>query len=216
MTKKCTVHGLWGLLGVALAALGATPAAPAWAAPANVGAPASDDPHAAPVGAASAPAQANPDLERLRAEYDRIRDALFRARVRAQTVEGTLYAARLGATLRWKGRPDFVLTKARLLLDGAELWDSGDRQDTDDLVKVAERPVKPGPHALTVRLEVHPRAERKGGAKVGAERLGYTAEHTFAILIPDNQRTLAAITADESGDPPSYEPAMRLELETEK
>jgi len=155
------------------------------------------------------------DLARLRADYDRLRDELFRARVRSQQVETNIYHARFDATLIWKGRPDFVLAKARVLLDGAELWDSGDRTESDDRVQVAERPVKPGPHALTVRMEIRPRAEQKGGTKTGHDRLGYTSEHTFAITVPDNKRTHATLTADEDGDPPSYEPELELELGSE-
>lgn len=155
------------------------------------------------------------DLARLRADYDRLRDELFRARVRSQEVEANIYHARFDATLIWKGRPDFVLAKARVLLDGAELWDSGDRTESDDRVQVAERPVKPGPHALTVRMEIRPRTEQKGGTKTGHDRLGYTSEHTFAITVLDNKKTHATLTADEDGDPPSYEPELELELGSE-
>jgi len=162
-----------------------------------------------------APTKAPPaDLARLRAEYDRLRDELFRARVRSQQVEGNIYKSRFDATLVWKGRPDFVLSKARVLLDGAELWDSGDRSETDDRIQVAERPVKPGPHALTIRMEIRPRTEQKGGTKTGRDRLGYTSEHTFAITVPDNKKTHATVTADEDGDPPAYEPELELELES--
>lgn len=162
-----------------------------------------------------APPKAPPaDLAKLRAEYDRLRDELFRARVRSQQVEGNIYKSRFDATLVWKGRPDFVLSKARVLLDGAELWDSGDRSETDDRIQVAERPIKPGPHALTIRMEIRPRTEQKGGTKTGRDRLGYTSEHTFAITVPDNKKTHATVTADEDGDPPAYEPELELELES--
>jgi hypothetical protein len=163
--------------------------------------------------AKSAPSSA--ELERLRAEYDRLREQLFRSRVRSQQVESSVYHARFEATLVWKGRPDFVLSKARVLLDGAEIWDSGDRTETDDKIQIAERPIKPGPHALTIKLEIRPHAEKKGGTKTGRDRLGYTSEHSFAITIPDNKKTHAVVTADEDGDPPEYEPEMELELENE-
>lgn len=161
----------------------------------------------------SAPA---PDLAKLRAEYDRLREELFKARVRSQKVADTVYPSRMDARLRWKGGPDFVIRKAHFLLDGAELWDSGDRPQTDDLIEVAERSVKPGPHSLTVRLEIRPKVESKGGVKTGAERLGYTSEHTFAIVVADSGRTHLVLTGDEDGDPPEYEPELELEIETEK
>jgi len=116
-----------------------------------------------------APAKTPPaDLAKLRAEYDRLRDELFRARVRSQQVEGNIYKSRFDATLVWKGRPDFVLSKARVLLDGAELWDSGDRSEADDRIQVAERPIKPGPHALTIRMEIRPRPSKRAAPRRAA------------------------------------------------
>jgi hypothetical protein len=157
-----------------------------------------------------------PDLGKLRAEYDRIREELFKARVRSQKVAEVVYPSKLDLRLRWKGGPAFVIHKARLQLDGAELWDSGDRAQTDDLIEVAERSVKPGPHALTVRLEIRPKAEGKGGTKTGADKLGYTSEHTFAIVVAETGRTHVLMTGDEDGDPPEYEPELELEIETDK
>jgi hypothetical protein len=157
-----------------------------------------------------------PDLAKLRAEYDRIREELFKARVRGQKAAEAAYPSRLDARLRWKGRPDFVIHKARFLLDGAELWDSADGAHTDDLIEIAERAVKPGPHALTVRLEIRPKVESKGGTKTGADQLGYTSEHTFAIVVAESGRTHLYLTGDEDGDPPEYEPELELEIETDK
>jgi hypothetical protein len=157
-----------------------------------------------------------PDLAKLRVEYDRIREELFKARVRSQKVAEGVYPSKLDARLRWKGGPDFVIRKARFLLDGAELWDSADRVQTDDLIEVAERNVKPGPHALTVRLEIRPKTEAKGGTKTGADKLGYTSEHTFAIVVAPTGRTHLRLTGDEDGDPPNYEAELELEIETEK
>lgn len=157
-----------------------------------------------------------PDLGRLRAEYDRIREQLFKARVRSQKAAEAVYPSKMDARLRWKGGPDFVIRKARFLLDGAELWDSADRAQTDDLIEVSQRSVKPGPHALTVRLEIRPKTEAKGGTKTGAEKLGYTSEHTFAIVVADTGITHLLLTGDEDGDPPEYEPELELEIEIEK
>jgi hypothetical protein len=155
------------------------------------------------------------DLERLRAEYDRLREELFKARVRSQKVADTVYPTRFDVQLRWKGSPAFVIRKARFLVDGAEIWDSSDRSESsalDDLIQIASRPIKPGPHALTVWLEIRPKAEQKGGAKVGAARLGYTSEHTFAVVAPDRGELHLGLTGDEDGDPPEYEPKLELEV----
>jgi len=173
---------------------------------------------AAPADAGDAPAAPAgiPDLAKLRAEYDRIREELFKARVRSQKVAETAYPSRLDVHLRWKGSPDFVIRKARMLLDGSELWDSGDRAQTDEVIDVSERPVKPGPHAFTVRLEIRPKTEAKGGTKTGAEKLGYTSEHTFAIVVADRGKTHLELTGDEDGDPPEYEPELELEIDNEQ
>jgi len=196
---------------------GATAMAAAAAAPTPNGdrplSPAPDKAEAAPPRRA---AGAIPDLGKLRAEYDRIREELFKARVRSQKASEVVYPSKLDARLRWKGGPDFVIRKARLLLDGAELWDSGDRPQTDDLIEVSARSVKPGPHALTVRLEIRPKTETKGGTKTGADKLGYTAEHTFAIVVASSGITHLLLTGDEDGDPPEYEPELELEIETDK
>lgn len=207
----------------------ASPAAGGRAAPvtSEQGAPAAErvpSPPPAPPAEEAAPpvppparaAAGAPDLEALRAAYDRLREELFKARVRSQKAAEAVFPSKMDARLRWKGGPDFVITKARLLLDGAELWDSADRPQVDDVIQVAARSVKPGPHAFTVRLEIRPRAETKGGAKVGADRLGYTSEHTFAIVIPDGGVTHLELTGDEDGDPPEYEPELELELETDR
>ena len=220
------------LLGAA-ACLAAT-GGPATAAPGRGAASASSDRSAAPERPASpapegaeppaaaepaprspAPA-AMPDLEKLRAEYDRLREELFKARVRSQKAAETVFPSKMDVRLRWRGGPDFVIRKARMLLDGAELWDSADRPQTDDVIQVAERSVKPGPHAFTVRLEIRPKTEVKGGLKMGADKLGYTSEHTFAIVVADSGVTHLELTGDEDGDPPEYEPELELEIETDK
>ena len=159
----------------------------------------------------STAAAANPDLERLRADYDRLRDELFRARSRAQIVEEGLWTSRLSATFRWKGGPSYLVHHASVRLDGADIWDSGDKPVTDDLVTVAERPVKPGAHALTLRIDIRPGKKSKD-----SDKLGYVSEHTFAIIVPDGKRTRVAIKGDEDGDAPEYEPEIEVELETLK
>jgi hypothetical protein len=152
------------------------------------------------------------DLAKLRAEYDRLRDELFRARARAELVEEGIYASKLGATLRWKGAPDFILHRAEIRLDGNAVWDSGEKPLVDELIKVSERPIKPGAHTVTVKIEVRP---GKKGEKEHAD-LGYESEQTFVVEVPDAGTTTVAFTADDDGDLPGYEPEIELELKTEK
>jgi hypothetical protein len=180
------------------------------AAPKAAPAPAPAD-EAAPPAAEPAPGP-SVDLQKLRAEYDRLRDELFRARSRAQLVEEGLWNARLGAQLRWKAAPDYVIRHAEVRLDGGTIWDSGDKPVTDDKLTIAERPCKPGPHAFTLRLEIRPGTKKKGK---DIENLGYSSEQTFAIVVPDGKRTTVELTGDEDGSLPDYEPRIELELETE-
>lgn len=152
------------------------------------------------------------DLAKLRAEYDRLRDELFRSRARAELVEEGIYASKLAATLRWKGAPDFILRRAEIRLDGNSIWDSGEKPLVDELIKVSERPTKPGPHTLTVRIEVRP---GKKGEKEHAD-LGYESEQTFVVNVPEDLRTNVKITGDDDGDLPGYEPEIEIEVESEK
>lgn len=152
------------------------------------------------------------DLAKLRAEYDKLRDELFRAHARAALVEQAVYNSRLGASLRWKGAPDFVLHRAEIRLDGTVIWDSGEKPLVDDLIKVSERPVKPGPHSVTVRIEVRP---GKKGEREHAD-LGYESEQTFVVNVPDGKTTTVTFTGDDDGDLPEYEPELQMELKSEK
>jgi hypothetical protein len=194
-----------------------TEAAPADAAAKTPAPPAGESappapPPSAPAANAPATSAASPDLQKLRADYDRLRDDLFRTRSRAQLVQEGLYGARLGATFEWKAAPDYVIRHAEVRLDGGTIWDSGEKPVTDDLLRIAERPCKPGPHALTLRLEIRPGTKKKGR---DIEQLGYASEHTFAIVVPDAQKTTVVITGDEDGALPEYEPELEVELESE-
>ena len=184
------------------------------AAKARVAAPAAAEDENAPAKAPPAPpaVPATIDVAKLRAEYDKLRDALFRARARAELVEEGVYASKLGAKIRWKGAPDFVLRRAEVRLDGNSIWDSGEKPLVDEQIKVSERPIKPGPHGVTVRLEVRP------GKKSDKENegLGYEIEHSFIVNVPDGKRTTIEITADDDGDLPEYEPEIEVEIESEK
>ena len=185
-----------------------TPTPPPESAPSPAPKAAETPPPAAP---ATAPGPSI-DLQKLRADYDRLRDDLFRTRSRAQLVQEGLYDARLGARLRWKAAPDYLIRHAEVRLDGGTIWDSGDKPVTDDKLTIAERPCKPGPHALTLRLEIRPGTKKKGK---DVEGLGYTTEQTFAIVVPDGKITTVALTGDEDGSLPEYEPRLELELESE-
>src|SRR5262245_43316090 len=176
--------------------------------------PADDDSAkpAAPAAPAPPPPAGTTDVAKLRAEYDRLRDALFRSRARSMLVEEGVYASKLGAKIHWDGAPDFVMRRAEVLLDGNSIWDSGEKPMVDEMISVAERPIKPGTHSVTVRLEIRPgkKTEREH------EGLGYELEHSFVVNVPDGKRTTIDITADDGGDLPEYEPEIEIEIESEK
>ncbi|MDB4982059.1 MAG: hypothetical protein JWM82_2811 [Myxococcales bacterium] len=153
------------------------------------------------------------DLTKLRADYDRLRDELFRTRSRAALVQEGLYDARLGARLEWEAAPDYVIRHAEVRLDGGTIWDSGDKPVTDDKLTIADRPCKAGQHSLTLRLEVRPGTKKKGK---DIEGLGYVTEQTFSLVVENGKKTTVVLTADEDGSLPGYEPELALELETEK
>ena len=186
-------------------------AAPAAASPRPAAAPGDEDTGAKPP-PAPPPVPAPIDVAKLRAEYDRLRDALFRARARAELVEEGVYASKVGARIRWKGAPDCVLRRAEVRLDGNSICDSGEKPLVDEEIKVSERPIKPGMHGVTIRLEVRP------GKKTEKEHegLGYEIEHSFMVNVPDGKRTTIEITADDDGDLPEYEPEIEVEIESEK
>jgi len=175
-------------------------------------APADDDSGAAKPPPAPPAVPATIDVAKLRADYDRLRDALFRARARAELVEEGVYQSKLGAKIRWKGAPDFILRRAEVRLDGNSIWDSGEKPLVDERISVSERPIKPGTHGVTVRLEVRPgkKSEKEH------EGLGYEIEHSFVVNVPDGKRTTIEITADDDGDLPEYEPEIEVEIESEK
>jgi hypothetical protein len=171
-----------------------------------------DDDKPAPAPPAAPPPPATTDIAKLRAEYDRLRDALFRSRARSILVEEGVYASKLGAKIHWDGAPDFIMRRAEVLLDGNSIWDSGPKPLVDEMISVAERPIKPGTHNVTVRLEIRP------GKKSDKENegLGYELEHSFVVNVPDGKRTTIDITADDGGDLPEYEPEIEIEIESEK
>ena len=63
-----------------------------------------------------------------------------------------------------------------------------------------------------MRLEVRPGTKKKGK---DIDTLGYSTEHTFAIVVPEGKRTTVALTGDEDGSLPEYEPRIELELDTD-
>lgn len=180
--------------------------------PPPAAAAAADDDNAKPPPPPPPATPATIDVARLRAEYDKLRDALFRSRARSMLVEEGVYASKLGAKIHWNGAPDFVMRRAEVLLDGNSIWDSGEKPLVDEMISVSERPIKPGTHSVTIRLEIRPGKKKQKED----EGLGYALEHSFVVNVPDGKRTTIDISADDDGDLPEYEPEIEIEIESEK
>ena len=147
------------------------------------------------------------DLEKLRSEYAELRDALFRSRARAATLGQAMLSTKLTVTVRWKAGRHYVVRRAQVRLDEAQLWDAGDRPVGEDPVKAADTAAAPGHHELALHLEV--RAKDKGA-------LGYVSDQSFALDLPEGKRTTVEITGDEDGDLPEYKPVIKLQVRSEK
>jgi hypothetical protein len=188
------------LFGVALAALALAALALPTLSPAQT--PPKPTDKAAEKPAAPPPA----DLDRLRAEHSALKDALFRSRARRELLENALLSTQLIPVIHWEGGRRYQLKTAELRLDGVRIWDAGNAPVGDSPVSLAARGVPPGAHVLGIRLEVRSRENPK---------LGYISEQSFAVTLPEGKKTTIEITVDEDGDPPSYNPDVEVEIDSE-
>jgi hypothetical protein len=203
------------------------PRKPAKTKPAPPPAPPKPDPEPEPAAAAVAPAApaptpppppapekpdkpekpkaGGPTVEALRAEYDELRDALFRSRARRETLENALFSTQLLPTIVWEGGRHHSVKRAEVRFDGVRLWESGEGLTADKPVALAPKSAPPGPHVLGVRIEVRSRNDPK---------LGYVSDQSFALTLPEGKKTSVEITVDEDGDAPSYNPDIEIEVES--
>ncbi len=145
------------------------------------------------------------NVEALRAEYEALKDALFRSGARRETLEKALFSTQLLPTIRWKGAKHHLLKRAEVRFDGVRLWESASVTG-DAPVALAARSAPPGPHVLGVRIEVRGREDA---------RRGYVSEHTFSVSLPEGKKTHVLITLDEDGSSASYEPTAEIEVESD-
>jgi hypothetical protein len=185
-----------------------TNAAPAAADPEPAPAPAliekAPPPPKAPEPApAEKPKQSTASVEALRAEYQQLKDALFRSRARRETLENALFSTQLVPTIRWDGGRHHAVTRAEVRLDGVRIWESAEGLTSDKPVALAAKSAPPGPHVLGVRVEVRSRDDAK---------LGYVSDQSFTLNLPEGKKTTVEITVDESGSAPSYNPEVEVEV----
>jgi hypothetical protein len=168
-------------------------------------APAEQAPHAAP--APPPPVEKTrsgaPGVEALRAQYEALKDELYRSRARRETLESALLSTQLLPVIRWDGGRHHIVTRAEVRLDGVRLWESTDGLVSDKPVDLAARSAPPGPHMLGVRVEVRSRDDAK---------LGYVSDQSFTVVLPEGKKTRVEITVDESGSAPSYNPEIEIDV----
>lgn len=132
------------------------------------------------------------DLESLNAEYQALKDELFRSRAKVELLGSALYKTQLVATFQYKAQRAWPLKKVTLRVDDQPVY-SADGPDAEDPIKIYEGFAAPGRHALRVTIE----AEAQGDS-----RLGYQTESTFVFDVPDGRQSRLELVADEVGDGP--------------
>jgi hypothetical protein len=150
-----------------------------------------------------AAASTGPRVEALRAQYEALKDELFRSRARRETLEMVLLSTQLLPVIRWDGGRHHSVSRAEVRLDGVRLWESTDGLVADKRVDLAPRSAPPGPHVLGVRVEVKSRDDAK---------LGYVSDQSFTVVLPEGKKTRVEITVDEGGSAPSYNPDIEVEV----
>jgi hypothetical protein len=146
---------------------------------------------------------AGPSVESLRAEYDEIRDALFRSRARRETLENALFSTQLLPTVVWEGGRHHTVKHAELRFDGVRLWETNEGLTSGKEINLSPKSAPPGPHVIGVRVEVRSRDDAK---------LGYVSDQSFALTLPEGKKTTVEITVDEDGSAPSYNPDIEIEV----
>src|SRR5690348_13967242 len=99
-----------------------------------------------PPPAAEKPRAGAPTVESLRAQYEVLKDELFRSRARRETLEGALLSTQLVPSVRWKGGRHHSVTRAEVRLDGVRLWESAEGLVGDKPVDLAAKSAPAGPH----------------------------------------------------------------------
>ncbi|HZS40357.1 MAG TPA: hypothetical protein VFF06_26175 [Polyangia bacterium] len=189
---------------------------PAWApapapAPAPVAAPAPSPapeptpaPALAPVAApAPAPApepqqpppvekSAKVDVDGLNAEYQSLRDELFRSRAKVELLGTALYKTKLLVRFEYGAQRAWPLKRVTLKLDDQPVF-AADAPSAADPIKLYEGFAAPGKHTLTVHVDC--------GA-TGETRVAYAADGSFTLDLPDGKQSRVDLVADETGDGP--------------
>jgi hypothetical protein len=171
------------------------PPAPAPEMPAPAPAPAAETPPPPPPAPKETPKQeaARIDLDALNAEYQSLRDELFRSRAKVEMLGAALFQTRLVTTFQYKAQRAWPLRKVTLKLDEQPVY-TADAPNAEEPTKLFEGAIAPGRHTLQVRVEC--------GA-TGEAAFGYATEDSFVFEAGDGRQAKVEITVDETGDGPT-------------
>jgi len=157
--------------------------------------------------------KANVDLDTLNAEYNQLRDELFRARAKAHLLGDALFKTKIVATFQYKAQRAWPIKKVTLKIDDQPVF-TVDSPATQDPLKMYDGFAAPGKHTLAVRVEC--------GA-TGEDRVAYGAEGVFVVDVAENKQSNVAFVVDETGDGPTkiakkregtFDVRVRADLET--
>jgi hypothetical protein len=142
--------------------------------------------------ASSTTAPAKDDLESLRAEYDALRDELFRARARLGLVGEAVFKTRLVVDVEYRAQRDWPLDQLRVKVDDVQVF-GGAKPAAAKSLRAFEGFAAPGRHVIAVAID----------SGVAGARAGYAASGTFAVDLAEGRETTVRVIADEVGDGPT-------------
>jgi len=144
----------------------------------------------AAVTAVPAPA-AQPSIDELQREYEKIRAELFSARARAAALSQTVHSSKVQIYLRYTTPRFFHVNRASIRIDGASVFEDLTSAVANDNVMRFDGFVAPGKHQVTLRID----AETKDDPAYGT-----STESTFTIDVPARRLVILRADVEDQGD----------------
>jgi len=146
----------------------------------------------AAVTAAPAPGPAaQPSIDDLQREYEKIRAELFSARARAAALSQTVHSSKVQIYLRYTTPRFFHVNRASIRIDGASVFEDLTSAVANDNVMRFDGFVAPGKHQVTLRID----AETKDDPAYGT-----STESTFTIDVPARRLVILRADVEDQGD----------------
>jgi len=146
----------------------------------------------AAVTAAPAPGPAaQPSIDDLQREYEKIRAELFSARARAAALSQTVHSSKVQIYLRYTTPRFFHVNRASIRIDGASVFEDLTSAVANDNVMRFDGFVAPGKHQVTLRID----AETKDDPAYGT-----STESTFTIDVPARRLVILSADVEDQGD----------------